>query len=225
MKTLRTDGVILRRTNFGEADRIIKVITQRDGIVSVMAKSVRKEKSKLAGGIELFAICDLNLHFGKSELAVLTGARIKTFFDQILVDYDRLQFAYDVLKRIGKTAESMAEPEFYNLLTETLAALNDVKVSLNLIKVWFYLHLANILGHGLNTATDVSGMKLVEGAHYNFDSHGQVFIFNENGSFGTEHIKFLRVLAQNKPAIVAKIADVDKLSRDCTPLALAMAKI
>jgi DNA repair protein RecO (recombination protein O) len=224
MKSLRTDAIVLRRTNFGEADRILKVLTPADGVVSLIAKAVRREGSKLAGGIELFAVCDLNLHLGKSQLATLTGSRIKIFFSQILTDYDRLQFAYDALKNVGRAVDSVAEPEFYNLLLETLSALNDPKIALSLTEVWFYLHLANILGHGLNTATDASGMKLVEGANYNFNPGEQVFVFSEQGRYSTEHIKFLRILAQNKPAVVAKIKGVDSLASDSLDVALATAR-
>ena len=49
--SLRTDAIVLRRTNYGEADRILQVITPSSGRLSVMARSVRKEKSRLAGGI------------------------------------------------------------------------------------------------------------------------------------------------------------------------------
>jgi DNA repair protein RecO (recombination protein O) len=224
MNALRTDGIILTRTNFGEADRILKVLTPDNGVVSVMAKSVRREGAKLAGKIELFAVCDLNLHVGKG-MATLTGAKMKRFFSQILTDYDRLQFGYDVLKIINKSVEAVAEQEFYNLLLATLQALDDLKTPLSLCKVWFYLHLANILGAGLNTATDVNGMKLVEDSNYDFDAYGQVFIFSEGGRYSTEHIKFLRVLAQNQPEVVSKIKGAGKLADDCLELALAAAKV
>ena len=46
----RTQAIVLRRTNYGEADRILQLLTP-EGKKSVMAKGVRKEKSKLAGGI------------------------------------------------------------------------------------------------------------------------------------------------------------------------------
>ncbi|HRQ86596.1 MAG TPA: recombination protein O N-terminal domain-containing protein, partial [Candidatus Saccharibacteria bacterium] len=50
MKTERTRAIILRRTNYGEADRILQLLTP-EGRKSAIARGVRKEKSKLAGGI------------------------------------------------------------------------------------------------------------------------------------------------------------------------------
>jgi len=74
MKTERTRAVVLRRTNYGEADRIVQLLTPV-GRRSVMARGVRKEKSKLAGGIELFAVSDVVLGQGKGDLGVVTSAR------------------------------------------------------------------------------------------------------------------------------------------------------
>ena len=56
MNQLVTDGIVLSRVNYGEADRIIKLLTPEAGKLSLMARGVRKPKSKLAGGIELFSI-------------------------------------------------------------------------------------------------------------------------------------------------------------------------
>ena len=42
---IRTKAYVLRRTNYGEADRILNLITP-EGKISVIAKGVLKEKSK-----------------------------------------------------------------------------------------------------------------------------------------------------------------------------------
>ena len=224
-QSLRTPAIILRRTNYGEADRILSVITPDHGRLSVMARSVRKEKSRLAGGIELFAICDIVVHLGKGEIATLTGAKLNKFFAQIITDYDRLQFGYEVLKQITKASETVDEPDFFTLLEDCLDALNNLKINLGIIQTWFYLRLAELLGNGLNTATDASGMKLVEDARYNFDPADQVFTFNENGHYDARHIKLLRVMAANPPAVVAKIAGVGEIVDDCLRLGQIVAKV
>jgi len=99
MKSIRTKAIVLRRTNYGEADRIIQLLTPENGMLSVMAKGVRKEKSRLAGGIELFARCDVTVGFGKGDLGILTAARLDVFYSHIMTDYDRLQFGYDIIKQ------------------------------------------------------------------------------------------------------------------------------
>ena len=223
--TLRTDAIVLRRTNYGEADRILQVITPNDGRLSVMARGVRREKSRLAGGIELFAVCDIVLHVGRGEIATLTGAKMKIFWDKIMLDYDRMQFSYDAIKRVASASEMIDEPEFYNLLLDTLESLNNLKVDLTIIQTWFYLNLAKLLGNELNTATDNNGMKLVEDIRYNFDTNNQVFVFDEVGIYDSNHIKLLRVINNNKPAIVAKISGSNDLINDCLRLAQIVAKV
>ena len=82
MKTVRTKAIVLRRTNYGEADRVVQFITP-DGRISVMARGVRKQKSKLAGGIELFAVSDVVIGTGKGELGILTSAKLDRFYRHI----------------------------------------------------------------------------------------------------------------------------------------------
>lgn len=223
--SVRTKAIVLRRTNFGEADRILQVITPENGRMSVMARGVRKEKSRLAGGIELFAICDIVVHPGKGEIGTLTGARLDTFFDQIMTDYDKLQFGYEAIKRVANASEMLDEPEFFDLLRDTLEALNNPAISLKISQTWFYMTTANLLGNGLNVTTDNHGMKLVEDARYNFDFSDQVFGFANDGKYNSNHIKLLRVMTSNHPSVIAKIAGADTIIDDCLRLAMAVAKI
>ena len=104
MKSERTRAVVLRRTNYGEADRIVQFLTPI-GRRSVIARGVRREKSKLAGGIELFAVSDIVIGQGKGDLGVLTGARLVHFYRHIIEDYDRMQFGYEALKLVSRASE------------------------------------------------------------------------------------------------------------------------
>ena len=63
-QSFNTKGIILKRTNYGEADRILNIITPQ-GKIAAIAKSARKERSKLAGGIEMFSLTDLTIHRAK----------------------------------------------------------------------------------------------------------------------------------------------------------------
>lgn len=215
MKSTRTKGIVIRRTNYGEADRIVQLLTPDNGIVGVMARGVRKEKSRLAGGIELFAICDVTYTFGKGDLAILTGARLETFYGLILTDYDRLQFGYEMIKQVSNAAQSLDEPAFYDLLQQGLESLNIVEIDIRLVRTWFWLQLAIILGVGLNLSTDTNGMKLVEDACYQYVEHDHGFHFHEQGSFTASHIKLLRILSGHPPSVGAQVSGVQSLLNDC----------
>ncbi|MCL2037781.1 DNA repair protein RecO [Candidatus Saccharibacteria bacterium] len=225
---LKTKAIILRRTNYGEADRILQILTPDNGKLSVMARGVRKEKSRLAGGIELFAVCDLTLTKSAQntgEIWTLTGAKLNKFFAQIMTNYDKLQFGYEAIKQVARAAEQIDEPDFFELLADAFAALDDTKIDLKITQTWFYLSLAKLLGNELNMATDNHGMKLVEDARYNFDAGEQVFVFATSGRYDAGAIKLLRVMTSNRPDVVAKIAGVQEILDNCLYLAKMAAKV
>lgn len=215
MRTIRTKAIVLRRTNYGEADRVVQLLTPDNGVMSVMAKGVRKEKSRLAGGIELFASCDVTIGSGKGELGILTAARLDTFYGNIMTDYDRLQFGYEAVKQVAKASALLDEPAFYELLEQTFAALHDMEIELTYTKCWFWLQLSIVLGVGVNLSTDTNGMRLVEDAQYSFSEADTAFTFAENGRFTSDHIKLLRILSAQSPRVAMHVKGGQRLIHDC----------
>lgn len=218
MKSLRTRAIVLRRTNYGEADRIVQLLTPT-GKKSVMAKSVRREKSRLAGGIELFAICDVVISEGKGDLGILTSARLVQFYNHIMQDYDRMQFAYTVIKHITKASEMVDEPDWYDVLAEVLMGLDTHSIPLPLIQTWFYLHYAALLGHELNLTRDNTGEKLSPEAHYRYDETEQGLRAINNGEIGPEHIKLLRLIATKPIKTLVQIGGIESILDDCLMVA------
>lgn len=214
MKTTRSRAIVLRRTNFGEADRILDLLTP-GGRLSVMARGVRKEKSKLAGGIELFALCDVVIGEGKGELGVLTSARLITFYRHILEDYDRMQFGYEVLGQVAKASASLNEPEWYDIVEEVLAALDVLTVPLPLIQTWFYTRVAAMLGDELNVVRDYKGGRLESDKKYRYDTHEKGFIEDGRGQIGAEHIKILRLVSVKPLSVLVQVGGMDEYLPDC----------
>ena len=219
MKPIRTKAIVLRRTNYAEADRILQLLTPNHGKLSVIAKGVRREKSKLAGGIELFAICDVSIIPGKGDMGTLTSSRLDTFYSHIMEEYDRLQFGYEAIKQVGNAVEAVSEPAFFELLATTFASLDNPEINDKVTETWFWLQLAIILGVGLNLSTDENGMKLVEESRYNFSEESMSFVYHEQGRFTTEHIKLLRLLSAQPPHIAQQVRGIEQLIHDCLWLA------
>lgn len=214
MRTARTKAIVLRRTNYGEADRIVQLITP-DGRRSVMARGVRKEKSKLAGGIELFAVSDVVIGEGKGDLGVLTSAKLDHFYRHILEDYDRLQFAYSTVKLVSRASETVDEPEWFDLLQESLAGLDVMTIPLPLIETWFYLRYASLLGHDLNLELDIDGEPLLADALYRYDMAEQGLRKVTNGELSSEHIKLLRLISSRPLKVLIQIGGVGALLPEC----------
>ena len=218
MKTTRTRAIVLRRTNYGEADRILDLLTP-EGRMSAMARGVRREKSKLAGGIELFAVCDVTVGQGKGDLGVLTSARAVTFYRHILEDYDRMQFAYEALAQITKASSSLDESEWYGVAAEVLAALDVTTVPLALIQTWFYVQVAQLLGDELNTVRDTEGKRLDGNERYRYDTQEKGFAKSGSGSVMPEHIKILRLVAAKPLSVILQVGGMGEYLPECLDIA------
>lgn len=212
----RTEAIILRRTNYGEADRVLQLLTPERGKVSAIAKGVRRPKSKLAGGLELLAVSDVTILAGRGELGLVTSARLKQFYNQILQDYDRMQFAYEAIKIINQATQTVSEPDFYYLLRDTLAYADNLQIDWQLTELWFRLHIAQLLGYGLNMATTHGNQPLAPDKNYQFDTGDMVFVEAPNGPYTGEVLKVLRLGATQTPTVLARIGSMQ------APLAVAL---
>lgn len=218
MKATKTKAIVLRRTNYGEADRILQLLTPI-GKISVMARGARREKSRLSGGIELFAICEVVIGDGKGDLGVLTSSRLIHFYNHIMENYDRMQFAYSAIKLVSKASEMVDEPEWYDVLAETFAGLDAISIRLQLIEAWFYLRYSALLGYELSLWHDIKGDKLLSDQTYQYDVAERGLVLVENGDLTSEHIKLLRLIATRPLKVLAQIGGIDSVLADCSSLA------
>ena len=201
-----------------EADRILQLITPR-GRRSVIAKGVRRERSKLAGGIELLAVCDVVINQGRGELGLLTSARLVEFYQHILENYERMQFAYQAMKLVSSASESVDEPEWFLIIHQVLANLNNLAVPQQLIETWFYIQYTKLLGEELNLQNDVTAQPLESGKLYMYDVGEKALRLSEQGEIGADHIKFLRLVQAKQLTAVAQIGGIDGILADCWLLA------
>ncbi len=206
-KDLRTKAFILRRTNYGEANRILTFITP-EGKFSAMAKSVRREKSKLAGGIELFCLSDIVIHQGKDEFGIVTSAKLLKYYQNIVTDVTKLELGSLILKKINQAAETIDSPEFFSLTEQALEAI-DKNYNLSLIESWFLFNLARVKGEVLNIHRDVSGNKLEEGQTYVWNSVEEALEPKIGGNIGKNEIKLMRLMIASKLEIVEKVKNIE----------------
>jgi len=104
MPSYKAKAVILKSYKLGESDKIIKMYSQQDGIISAVAKGARKAKSKFGGRLELFNIVDLEISTGKS-LDIITQAEILKSFKNISSDFYKFVFCETVSEIVLKTQQ------------------------------------------------------------------------------------------------------------------------
>ena len=223
MKQLVTRGIVLTRTNYGEADRIVTFLTPDQGKLRLMARGVRKPKSRLAGGIELFSISDITYIKGRGEIGTLISARLESHYGTIVQDIDRTMLGYELIKRIHRATEDAPETEYFDILQHIFVALDAPEVSKELIRTWCSAQLLHQSGHAPNLRTNTAGNKLEADKTYTFSFDDVAFAQSDSGRFTSEHIKVLRLLlSANPPKVLHQVQGIEKVLPDVSPLIQTM---
>ncbi len=220
MNQIVTEGIILSRTDFGEADRILTLLTPDQGKLRLLAKGVRRVKSKLAGGIELFSVSTITFVRGRGEIGTLVSTRLVRHYGRIVQDLDRTMTGYELIKQLNKITEDEPEAEYFDLLKQAFEALDDATIPLSLVGFWFSAQLLRMAGHTPNLQTDAGGQKLDPQKLYDFNFDQMCFAAApDRGRFGASHIKFLRLSFSGHTAkVLAQVKGGSALEDDLAPL-------
>ncbi|HYF96798.1 MAG TPA: DNA repair protein RecO [Patescibacteria group bacterium] len=193
-QSISDSAIVLSRLDYAEKDRILTVLTSQHGKLRAIAKSVRSAKSKLAGGIELFAENELVLVQGRGELYTVTSSRMKHYFGNIAKNSEASMYVYECLKFINKVTPDGAGGEYYDSLAKLLKALDEAEVPFEQIKIWYGLKVLESLGALPNFITDSDNKRLVESGSFQYDFDKHCFFEQKDGPFDADHIKILRFL-------------------------------
>lgn len=217
MQTKSSRAIILARTNYAEADRILTILTKDYGKIKVIAKGVRKERSKLAGGIEPFCVSDISFIVGRGELGTLTSARLSAYYGDFINNLEKLDFAYMCLKIINKITEHATEAGYFVLVEQLLQALYDTSIPLSIVKVWWHVGLTSLSGHAINTKATIDNKKFVEEHTYSFVTESGGFLQKESGLLGANHIKLIKIAGVYGPEVLIKIQGGQSLATEILP--------
>lgn len=125
MLGFKTEGIILKRKDLGEADRILTVFSLHRGKISVLAKGVRRITSRRAGNVELLNRVQMYLHPGKNFL-ILTEAQALDTFSRLKEDLTLSTYAFHILELTDKmTAENQENRLLYEDLVQVLERLTQ----------------------------------------------------------------------------------------------------
>ena len=214
MNHYQTTGIVLSRIDYGEADRILTFLTPDHGKVSALAKGVRKVKSKLAGGVELFTINDIVIIEGKSDLQTLRSARMKQNFGYISQNYSRLQLGFQMLKMLSRISEPQVESGYFDLLQTALDSLNDPDIQPAITQLWFSFNFLQLQGRQPNLSHDTADQELKADAEYNYIPEESGLELRTGGALKADHIKLARLCLQYRPGQVMQVKQAAELSND-----------
>ena len=123
MRNIRTEGIVIKRRNYGEADRILTILTRDHGKISVKAAGVRKITSRRSSHVELLNHAVLNL-YKANAFPVLTEAKMIEDFSPIKNDFEKVGLAYHLCELVdGLCPDNQENSKVFFLLRNFLTQL------------------------------------------------------------------------------------------------------
>ncbi len=145
----RTEGVVLKKTNRGESDRLFMVLTKDFGKLDLWAVSERKITSKLRSGLETLCLSEFEFVQGKNKKTI-TDTLLKERYDSIRNDLSRLRVAFRILETLDMFLKGpMQDLKIWDLLKDCLLALNDKSFPVqrcSFVYYYFFWNLVSYLG-------------------------------------------------------------------------------
>jgi len=126
-RSFRTTAIILKRRDFGEADRMLTILTPRHGKVDVLAKGARKLTSPKTGHVELFTRADMLIHTGR-DFGLVAQAEMTAPHVPLREDLTRGAYAAYIAELLDRFTSDTAEDDtslLYALADETLARISE----------------------------------------------------------------------------------------------------
>ena len=199
----RTKGYVIGKTNLREADQLFTIYTKDYGKISVLARSIRKIKSKLRSGIDIFYL---------SEIEFIKGKNYKTLTDTKIIDKNQDDFAVkmkiaEVLDQLIKAPEK--DDKIFNLLADSFN--NCTKSDLvQMVYHYFFWNLLNFLGYQINLyrCFDCNNKLFPQNLGFNSEGISCSACFNnsqDTAKISPEAIKILRLILEKRHNILSKL--------------------
>lgn len=120
-----TEAIVLRRSDLGEADRILTLFAPGYGKIRAVAKGVRRTTSRLSGHLEPFTRTQILLATGR-DLDIVTQAEARERMDALRESLWHMSGAWYCSELLDRFLESSdPHPRLYHLYVETLRLLNE----------------------------------------------------------------------------------------------------
>jgi len=148
MATFSSEGIILKRVDFGEADRLITIFTKNKGKITSIAKGIRRIKSRRGGHVDL--LNKAKLFFAESKgLPILTEAEVINTYKNLKNDLKKVGHAYYLAELTHQFFQDQQNNyKVYDILSESLGLLDtDSKDKAENIVRSFEIKILNFAGY------------------------------------------------------------------------------
>lgn len=120
-----TTAVVVGLVDYGEADRIVRLLSPDLGRVSALARGVRRGGKRFRGALEPGNRLDVTLRQGRTDLLLLTDAKLvdgRLHVRNDIVTLSLMAYACELMGELSRPAH--AEPKLFGLLEMALLVLD-----------------------------------------------------------------------------------------------------
>jgi DNA repair protein RecO (recombination protein O) len=144
-----TEGIILKKKNFGEADTLLYILTKDLGLIIASARSTRVSKSKLKGSLQEFTLVTITVVRGKNGWKITSAVMERNFFFDLLPDLRKI-LAKMVLILLKMIQGEIPHKELYNIIHQGLKEMSvSSKEKLYVLEAVIILRVMSELGYVL----------------------------------------------------------------------------
>ena len=147
MNLIKTTGIVIKEIDFKDNDKIITILTKDLGKISAMVKGAKKTNSPYLASSQYLVYSEFVLFQGKTFYHVNSTTVLDTFYD-LRVDYDKLNYAFDMTKLLFTVCQENEKcEEVLKLFLNVLFFLKEGKKNPKLLLNIFKLRLLNCIGY------------------------------------------------------------------------------
>ena len=211
----RMQGIIFKKEDRSEADRIFSVFTSELGRLEVVGRAIRKITSKLKKGIEIFYLSEIEFIQGKNRKTLTDTIAIEKF-SNIVQDPSKLEISYKIGEVLDNFINGQEKDELvFALLKETFHKLNNQKLQIFNIQLIYYYFLWNFLSaigyHPEIQKCVICRLKLCQNSLYFSNKDGGVICKNclnpniEAEKVNSDIVKILRLILKKDWEVLSKL--------------------
>ncbi len=147
MALYKSKGIVLRSVRYGEADRILDLYTPDSGLVSAIAKGIRRTRSRFGGRMEPLSCVDFVAYHGRS-LDTITQVEVLRSFRGVRENLARFEAAGGMVGSVkALSGGDEADRRVFNLLYHGLDTLERRESGLKTVEAAFGLKLSLLAGY------------------------------------------------------------------------------
>jgi DNA repair protein RecO (recombination protein O) len=181
-RSFKTNAIILRRQDYGEADRLLTIFTPEHGKLKVIAKGVAKPAGRKTGHVELFTRSAMLIARGR-EIHVVSQAEMTESYLPLHENLERGAYANYVVELLDHFSEFEEQnTSLFNLLDAVLGWLSAPQVDLRLAARFYEVHLLSLVGFQPSLFTCIIGQEDIQ-------AQDQYFSLADGGIVCPDHVR------------------------------------